>query len=405
MRFGPVDRPSVYRALAQLEADGLVEAWSDAPVAGSMRRVYGLTADGGRVLRAWMGVIKRGARRPRPRAAPLRGHRARSTRCWPRPRAGWWPWAGTGLVVGVGHRPRSSGGRTWSSAGAGAGATGAASGAPAAAPTGRRPAIELVPDRSAVLDRGPLDGRAHQLRRAGHHRRVEVDVAGGDVAPGSRPAARVEMPVTGAALGQPALRRRAAAAHRRPRGIPPWRSTCDECTPARGRATATASTATATVHGVTRPVEGTVVVHLADDGASVVSGEQVFDIRDFGIESPTVLMLRIYPDVTVRLQRRGASDGGSEEVAPMKCSWPSPPATCWVPAAGSEHLDERRAVAARRHGLRGVPRPRRRACAAHAGHTLRELAAVLEHRRRPRDRRCEAASDLVARVRDLAGLR
>ena len=58
LHFGPVDRPSVYRVLAQLEADGLVEAWSDAPVAGSMRRVYGLTADGGRVLRAWMGIIK-----------------------------------------------------------------------------------------------------------------------------------------------------------------------------------------------------------------------------------------------------------------------------------------------------------------------------------------------------------
>ena len=34
----------------------------------------------------------------------------------------------------------------------------------------------------------------------------------------------------------------------------------------------------------------------------MVSGEQVIDIRDFDIASPTVLMLRIYPDVLVQLQ-------------------------------------------------------------------------------------------------------
>ena len=32
-----------------------------------------------------------------------------------------------------------------------------------------------------------------------------------------------------------------------------------------------------------------------------MTGEEVVDIRDFGIASPTVLMLRIYPDVRVRL--------------------------------------------------------------------------------------------------------
>jgi hypothetical protein len=33
----------------------------------------------------------------------------------------------------------------------------------------------------------------------------------------------------------------------------------------------------------------------------VISGEQVFDIRDFAVASPTMLMLRIFPDVRVRL--------------------------------------------------------------------------------------------------------
>ena len=58
LRFGRVDRPSVYRALAQLERDGLVESWPGVPTAGQARRVYGLTEQGQRALRAWMGVIK-----------------------------------------------------------------------------------------------------------------------------------------------------------------------------------------------------------------------------------------------------------------------------------------------------------------------------------------------------------
>ena len=46
-----------------------------------------------------------------------------------------------------------------------------------------------------------------------------------------------------------------------------------------------------------------------------MTGEQVVDIRDFDIASPTVLMLRIYPDVVVKLyveaeevDGRGATD-------------------------------------------------------------------------------------------------
>ena len=56
-----------------------------------------------------------------------------------------------------------------------------------------------------------------------------------------------------------------------------------------------------TIHGVTRPPRGTVVVAHAGPGRLSVTGEQVVDIRDFDISSPTVLMLRIYPDVVVKL--------------------------------------------------------------------------------------------------------
>jgi polyisoprenoid-binding protein YceI len=57
-----------------------------------------------------------------------------------------------------------------------------------------------------------------------------------------------------------------------------------------------------TFHGVTRSISGTVAVAIREDGHIQVAGEQVFDIRDFDVAAPTVLMLRIYPDVRVQLQ-------------------------------------------------------------------------------------------------------
>jgi polyisoprenoid-binding protein YceI len=63
-----------------------------------------------------------------------------------------------------------------------------------------------------------------------------------------------------------------------------------------------------TFHGVTRPARGNVNVEVVSDGRLIIMGEQVFDIRDFGIPSPTVLMLRIYPDVRVRLYVEAARE-------------------------------------------------------------------------------------------------
>jgi hypothetical protein len=56
-----------------------------------------------------------------------------------------------------------------------------------------------------------------------------------------------------------------------------------------------------TFHGITRRTEGTVQLEAVSDERIIVSGEQVFDIRDFALPSPTMLMLRIFPDVRVRL--------------------------------------------------------------------------------------------------------
>jgi len=56
--FGPFDRPSVYRTLADLEGDGLLRSWSASPTAGSTRHVYAVTEEGFATLARWMAVVE-----------------------------------------------------------------------------------------------------------------------------------------------------------------------------------------------------------------------------------------------------------------------------------------------------------------------------------------------------------
>lgn len=66
-----------------------------------------------------------------------------------------------------------------------------------------------------------------------------------------------------------------------------------------------------TIHGVTRLISGTVAVEV-DGGSEVqVYGEKVVDIRDFNIPAPTVLRMRIYPDVRVRMRLVGEREPSS----------------------------------------------------------------------------------------------
>ena len=55
---------------------------------------------------------------------------------------------------------------------------------------------------------------------------------------------------------------------------------------------------TVTLHGQTRQMTGSVAAKPAA-GGWLITGEQVFDVRDFEISVPSLLMLRIFPDVRV----------------------------------------------------------------------------------------------------------
>jgi len=56
------------------------------------------------------------------------------------------------------------------------------------------------------------------------------------------------------------------------------------------------------LHGVTKEISGTLSVARSGSRAFSISGQHEFDIRDFDIPTPSVLMLHIYPRVRVHLQ-------------------------------------------------------------------------------------------------------
>src|SRR5205807_2210508 len=129
---------------------------------------------------------------------------------------------------------------------------------------------------------------------------VEAGLADGRLDPASAVRARVEVPVDRLTSGNPLsdteMRRRIDA-----RRFPTIVGEVLEMTPAPG-AGRFAVRGDLTFHGVTRAVEGEVTVTVADDRTITVEGERVFDVREFGITPPRILMLRVEPEVTVRLR-------------------------------------------------------------------------------------------------------
>jgi polyisoprenoid-binding protein YceI len=57
-----------------------------------------------------------------------------------------------------------------------------------------------------------------------------------------------------------------------------------------------------TFHGVTRRFEGKLNINRLDDQTLEVNGEQMFDVRDFNMQPPKLLMLKVYPEVQVSLK-------------------------------------------------------------------------------------------------------
>jgi DNA-binding PadR family transcriptional regulator/polyisoprenoid-binding protein YceI len=310
LQFGQVDRPAVYRALAQLEQDGLVLARDQSSTAGQVRRVLEITPEGERVLCVWMRVIKEEHDRL---GQVVRRYQATGTSdaVLAEVNGGWAAalgagWSPVSPVSSAGHRRLVA---------VDVGPEGDQSTLPwqdgndpdfgteethvDKDQEATRRVLRLDPNRSAVLidvrsTVGPISfgttGVGGSLEAAFKNGALGSDVA----AEGS-----IRFDVTalhsGNRLYDAELLRRIDA-----RRFPTVTVTLHRCA-ANGPGSRYTLTGEVTFHGVSRMAEGTVNVEAISATRILVTGEQVFDIRDFSLSSPTVLMLRIYPDIRVRL--------------------------------------------------------------------------------------------------------
>jgi polyisoprenoid-binding protein YceI len=60
-------------------------------------------------------------------------------------------------------------------------------------------------------------------------------------------------------------------------------------------------------HGKTRSFEHDMAIEMDGDGVSL-TGDYVFDIREFGMKPPSMLMIRVYPEIAVRVELHGTRD-------------------------------------------------------------------------------------------------
>ena len=351
-RFGQVERPAVYRALAQLEGDGLVKVWDEPAKAGQARRVYGITENGARVLRAWMGVVKeerdcldhvlhryQASGTADAALAQIEGawHASlghawspvSSTCASGRRRAVSDASAGpTSLLMplhegetttrpggfpGSGRAPRSvgRGGPSLPAISLTSRSASLSSHPDAVLPDPGHPPepvpsklvrahFRIVPDRSVVLIEARSTVGPIRFGAMGLTGQISVDLRDGQVCCESEPRAHLDVAVdklrSGNVLYDAELLRRIDA-----RRFPRVSLDLRDCTPI-GAGERFRLAADVTFHGVTRPIRGTVGLKLVSARKLVVTGDHALDVRDFQLPSPTVLMLRIYPDVRVNLQ-------------------------------------------------------------------------------------------------------
>ncbi len=63
-----------------------------------------------------------------------------------------------------------------------------------------------------------------------------------------------------------------------------------------------AVTGDVTVRGVTKSVSGEIRLSAPDATSVLLEGEQEFDIRDFKIDPPRLLLVKVHPEVTLRIK-------------------------------------------------------------------------------------------------------
>lgn len=63
-----------------------------------------------------------------------------------------------------------------------------------------------------------------------------------------------------------------------------------------------------TFHGRVRTFEHEMTIEIKDDETIELRGEYVFDIREFNMKPPSMLMLKVYPEIAVKVELYGDRD-------------------------------------------------------------------------------------------------
>jgi DNA-binding PadR family transcriptional regulator len=305
--FGTVDRPAVYRVLADLERDGLVQRVpgprddaSPEKRRGLSRQVYEATADGRACLQAWMAVVaaEREAldvvlrRYWQASALPALLPRVRSENT-EHPEA---PTSQSTISADV--LPEETDG--------GPSETRTPSGAPS--PPVR---YQVAPDRSSLVVAARSNVGPIAFTSTGLSGWVEAVVADGTLVAEPSPRAELQLPVASLLSGNRLYDRelhRRVDARRYPdvevRLASALRLGAGNCFLVTGEVT---------MHGQTVRLEGVVRTTVVGpttrrarsagrtDERVVISGEHVVDVRSFGMATPSMGPLRLDPDVQLSL--------------------------------------------------------------------------------------------------------
>lgn len=158
----------------------------------------------------------------------------------------------------------------------------------------------LVPERSAVLlsvrtSLGPVSFGANGLEGF-----IEAAVDDGRIEPSASPAAHLELQINRLTSGNSAydgeLRRQIDA-----RRYPTAYVDLHRAEPADRTSPTFHVTGEITLRGVSVPADGVVVADLPESQLMVITGEETLDISDFGIPPPSLFLIKIDPEVKLRL--------------------------------------------------------------------------------------------------------
>jgi polyisoprenoid-binding protein YceI len=156
----------------------------------------------------------------------------------------------------------------------------------------------ILPERSQLWAEARSSLHPIRIETTGFRGYVEVELEGERLKPDAPVSAQVELGTerleTGIGLYDRELERRLEVRRH------PWiKGTVQEVT-ALDSAGRYLVRGELSFHGVTRSLTGEVTIRVGGDRTIEVEGEKELDVRDYGLEPPRLLMLRVYPEILVR---------------------------------------------------------------------------------------------------------